>query len=146
MQRKMHYGDAVAGQVGVGVTAAGVWPRFGALIIDSIILAIVGGVVGALLGETPGQGGVGSGVAALLGLVYFSYTLSQWGQTLGGKALGVAVVDADGNRPSVGAALLRTLVSYVSGAVLLLGYLWALWDPRKQTWHDKVAGTVVVKA
>jgi uncharacterized RDD family membrane protein YckC len=56
------------------------------------------------------------------------------------------VVDADGNRPSVGAALIRTLVAYLSGAVLLLGYLWALWDPRKQTWHDKVAGTFAVKA
>ncbi len=141
----MQYSDALAGQVGTGVTAAGVWPRLGALIIDSIILAVVGGVVGALVGETPGQGGVGSAVAAVLGLVYFSYTLSQWGQTLGGKAMGVAVVDADGDRPGVGAAVLRTLVSYVSGAVLLLGYLWALWDPRKQTWHDKVARTVVVK-
>jgi len=128
------------------MTAAGFWPRFVALIIDGLVLGVVGGLIGAIFGERPGQGGVGSGVAALLGLVYFGYTLSQWGQTLGGKAMGVAVVDASGNRPSVGAAVIRTLVSYVSGAVLLLGYLWALWDPRKQTWHDKVAGTFAIKA
>jgi uncharacterized RDD family membrane protein YckC len=29
--------------------------------------------------------------------------------------------------------------------VLGLGYLWAFWDPKKQTWHDMAAGTVVVK-
>lgn len=142
----MQYSDAMAGQVGAGVTAAGVWPRFVALIIDGIVLGVVGGLVGAIFGETPGQGGVGAGVAALVGLVYFSYTLSRWGQTLGGKAMGVTVVDASGNRPGVGTALIRTLVAYVSGAVFSLGYLWALWDPRKQTWHDKVAGTFAVKA
>ena len=32
----------------------------------------------------------------------------------------------------------------VSGFVCLLGYLWMLWDRERQTWHDKVANTVVV--
>jgi uncharacterized RDD family membrane protein YckC len=36
-------------------------------------------------------------------------------------------------------------MSYVSQLALLLGYLWMLWDPNKQTWHDKVAQSVVVK-
>jgi uncharacterized RDD family membrane protein YckC len=35
-------------------------------------------------------------------------------------------------------------VSIVSAIVFLLGYLWMLWDPEKQTWHDKAAGSVVV--
>ena len=40
----------------------------------------------------------------------------------------------------------RAAMKLVSGAVLGLGYLWMLWDAEKQTWHDKVAKTYVVKA
>jgi uncharacterized RDD family membrane protein YckC len=36
-------------------------------------------------------------------------------------------------------------MSIVSGAVIFIGYLWAFWDKNKQTWHDKVANTYVVK-
>jgi uncharacterized RDD family membrane protein YckC len=39
----------------------------------------------------------------------------------------------------------RWIVAYISGATIFLGYLWMLWDPRKQTWHDKAAGSFVVK-
>jgi uncharacterized RDD family membrane protein YckC len=36
-------------------------------------------------------------------------------------------------------------VAIFSGLVLLLGYLWAIWDANKQTWHDKAAGSFVVR-
>jgi uncharacterized RDD family membrane protein YckC len=140
----MQYGEAAA--TGVGVTYAGFWPRFVALLIDGIILGIIGGVISAIFGESPGEAGAGTGVGLIINIVYFTVTLSQWGQTLGGKALGIKVVDANGQMPSVGAAVIRSLMAYVSAAVILIGYLWMLWDPRKQTWHDKVAGTFVVKA
>ena len=39
---------------------------------------------------------------------------------------------------------IRYIGRYVSAIVLLLGYLWMLWDREKQTWHDKFAGSVVV--
>ena len=52
-----------------------------------------------------------------------------------------------GGQPlSVGTAFVRSLMKLISGAVLLIGYLWMLWDPEKQTWHDKVAGTYVVNS
>ena len=38
------------------------------------------------------------------------------------------------------------VMSIVSGAVILIGYLWAFWDKNKQTWHDKVVTSVVVRA
>jgi uncharacterized RDD family membrane protein YckC len=41
-------------------------------------------------------------------------------------------------------AFLRWLVSILSAIVAFLGYLWMIWDPQKQTWHDKAAGSVVV--
>jgi len=43
-----------------------------------------------------------------------------------------------------GRAFVRWLVSLVSGFVILIGYLWMLWDSEKQTWHDKAANSVVV--
>lgn len=60
--------------------------------------------------------------------------------------MGIRVVSRGGQPVSVGMAFVRALMKIVSEVVLLLGYLWMLWDPNKQTWHDKVAGTYVVKS
>ncbi|RYY81863.1 MAG: RDD family protein, partial [Comamonadaceae bacterium] len=38
------------------------------------------------------------------------------------------------------------LAYFVSAIPLCIGFLWVAWDPRKQGWHDKLAGTVVVRA
>jgi uncharacterized RDD family membrane protein YckC len=37
------------------------------------------------------------------------------------------------------------LAAVLSVMVLFLGFLWMIWDSNKQTWHDKIAGTVVVR-
>ncbi len=67
------------------------------------------------------------------------------GQTLGKRALGVRVVDFDsaGSVPmsrAMGRSLARTFVS----GLLMLGFLWMLWDSQEQTWHDKLTRTTVV--
>lgn len=95
-------------------------------------------------------------VAALLGLLAVAGMLlyvaklegGPSGQTLGKQALGIRTVDAITGGPiGAGRAIGRYLFkSFISGNVCLLGYLWALWDGRKQTWHDKVVTSVVVKA
>ncbi len=93
--------------------------------------------------------------AALLGLLgligailYYALLIGGTGQTLGNKATGIRVIDATTGQPiGAGRALGRQLfASFISSNVCLLGYLWALWDGRKQTWHDKVVSSVVVKA
>jgi uncharacterized RDD family membrane protein YckC len=60
----------------------------------------------------------------------------------------VKVLDKATNQPiGFGRALGRTLFAQIiSSAICYLGYLWMLWDKDKQTWHDKIVGTVVVKA
>ena len=78
------------------------------------------------------------------------YAQAHWTGTRGGTPLrvrlGVLVVDRnDGSFIGARRAVIRVLMSYVSQFVLLLGYLWMLWDGNKQTWHDKVAGSVVVR-
>jgi uncharacterized RDD family membrane protein YckC len=130
----------------VAMDLAGVGSRFVALLIDGVILSVIGGVIGALFGDRPGEIGAGTGISVIIQAAYMIALLSQWGTTLGGRVMGLKVVDSGGNMPSVGTAAIRWLMSIVSSAVILLGYIWAFWDGNKQTWHDKVAGTFVVKA
>jgi uncharacterized RDD family membrane protein YckC len=130
----------------VAMDLAGVGSRFVALLIDGVILSVIGGVIGALFGDRPGEIGTGTGISVIIQAAYMIILLSQWGTTLGGRVMGLKVVDSGGNMPSLGTAAIRWLMSIVSSAVILLGYIWAFWDGNKQTWHDKVAGTFVVKA
>ncbi|MFM8626605.1 MAG: RDD family protein [Actinomycetota bacterium] len=60
--------------------------------------------------------------------------------------LGVWIVDATTLQP-IGAnrVLVRALVRIASELVLYLGYLWMIWDPKRQTWHVKAARSIMVK-
>ena len=114
--------------------------RLGAIIVDGIIIGVVFLVVyfiNRVLGEI---------VAILLGLAYYTYFEgSGSGQTPGKKLLGIRVIDfGAGGSIGYGRAFVRQLARILSGALCYLGYLWMLWDKEKQTWHDKIATTVVV--
>jgi uncharacterized RDD family membrane protein YckC len=89
------------------------------------------------------------GIAAFLAVAYFYFirTVARAGQTLGMKAANIRIVDAQTGGPiGTGRAIGRYLVrSFISGLVCYLGFLWMLWDDRSQTWHDKVANSVVVR-
>jgi uncharacterized RDD family membrane protein YckC len=59
--------------------------------------------------------------------------------------MNIRVIDFEtGGSIGFSKALIRNIVRIASGVVCLLGYLWMLWDKEKQTWHDKVAASVVV--
>ncbi len=66
------------------------------------------------------------------------------GQTLGKMVFGLRVIKKNGRRISVLDALLRNVLGYMVSQIFLLGYIWAFTDRENQTWHDKMAGTVVV--
>jgi len=122
-------------------TYAGFWRRAGALLLDELVI----GVVGSLLARLSDSSTIGL-VNLVLSVAYFSIFEGSRGQTLGGMVANVRVVDADtGALIGIPRAIWRNLVRIVSGFVLALGYLWMLWDPRKQTWHDKAANSVVVR-
>lgn len=90
-----------------------------------------------------------AGLGALVWLyVYYFRREGRTGFTWGRKTMGIKVIDANTAGPIGGGRSFGRYVfaSFISANVFLLGYLWALWDPRKQTWHDKVATSVVVKA
>jgi uncharacterized RDD family membrane protein YckC len=122
---------------------AGFWRRFVAALLDGIILGVVGGILGAILGADDRN--AANGIGALLGVFYYTYFEGSSGQTLGKRALGIRVIDLGGGGSiGYGRAFIRYIGRFVSGIVLLLGYLWMLWDKEKQTWHDKFANSVVV--
>jgi uncharacterized RDD family membrane protein YckC len=119
---------------------AGFWRRFAASLIDGILLGIVSTILQAILGQDAGYG-----LGTLITIAYFVYFHGTTGQTPGDAALSIRVVGKDDGVPiGYGRAFIRWLVSLVSGIVILIGYLWMLWDSEKQTWHDKAANSVVV--
>jgi uncharacterized RDD family membrane protein YckC len=121
--------------------AAGFGRRLVSAIVDGVLLGVVGVILRAIFG-----GAVEAALSLVLSLAYFTYFHGKTGQTPGNAALGIRVVDIDsGSGPiGYGRAALRWLVSIVSAIVLLVGFLWMLWDPRKQTWHDKAARSLPV--
>src|SRR3954466_6516374 len=120
---------------------AGFWRRFAAAFIDGILLSIVSGILQAILDNA------GAGLGLLITIGYYTYFHGSTGQTPGDAALSIRIVDKDtGQSIGYGRAFIRWLVSVVSAIVVFLGYLWMLWDPEKQCWHDKAANDVVVPA
>jgi uncharacterized RDD family membrane protein YckC len=69
------------------------------------------------------------------------------GQTPGRQVAKIRITNLQGGPISTGQAWGRSLFkSFISGSIFYLGYLWMLWDPMKQAWHDKVANTLVLRA
>ena len=125
---------------------AGFWIRFLAIFIDGIILGIVSAAIGAVLNlNLNGR----SGMNVLLGLIYYVVFWSKsspWpGQTIGSKLLNIRVVKTDGSDLEITQSLIRYVGFFISAICLLIGLIWAAFDPNKQGWHDKIAGTYVIK-
>lgn len=85
-------------------------------------------------------------ISLLFGVFYFVYFWSKNnGQTPGKKMMAIKVVKSDGSDLTVGNAIIRYVGYFISSMVLCLGFFWIMFDKKKQGWHDKIAGTVVVK-
>jgi len=112
---------------------AGFWERMGAGFLDLVLV----GVVGAMVGGPP--------LAFLVWLAYFAGMWTWKGTTVGGIVLGLKVVRMDGKPVTLAVGLVRALGGAFSIMVIFLGILWIAWDREKQGWHDKLAGTVVLK-
>jgi len=126
----------------LGGSPAGFWRRLGSALIDGIILGVVSSII-----QYATNRGLGTLFGFIIAGIYFGYFHGTTGRTPGNAALGITVVsvrDGIGQPIGYGRAIARWLMSYVSAIAILIGYLWMLWDPQKQTWHDKVAGSVPV--
>src|SRR5690606_49372 len=76
---------------------------------------------------------------------FFAYFWVRTGQTLGMQVWGVRVQNADGTSISIWQALLRFMVAIASWLCLGLGFLWALGNRQRKTWHDIYSESVLVR-
>jgi uncharacterized RDD family membrane protein YckC len=128
----------------------GFWARVGASLIDWILMVIVLVPVVMILGIGYDWDDIYSpknifvnGVLPAVAVILFWV----WRQATPGKmAIGAKIVDAKtGGKPSTGQFIGRYLCYYLSSLLLGLGFIWVAFDSRKQGWHDKLAGTLVVR-
>ena len=132
----------------------GFWPRVGASLIDTVLVAVICWPIltyiygwqywssDALI-HGPLDFIVSWVLPAIAIVLFWVYRQA----TPGKMAIGARIVDAQTGAPaSTRQLVLRYLGYYVSTIPLLLGLIWVAFDPRKQGWHDKIAGTVVVRA
>lgn len=132
---------------------AGFWIRVGAALIDTIlVMAIIAPILTMIYGQEYWLGDqfyfgiwdflfnyIFPAVAVVLFWIYKS-------ATPGKMALRLTMVDSrTGHQPSTGQLIGRYLAYYVSAIPLLLGIIWVGFDKKKQGWHDKLAGTVVIR-
>ncbi|MFD9125323.1 RDD family protein [Kitasatospora sp. NPDC059571] len=111
-------------------------------------------VTGQYVPGTVSSSGSGAGAVFLLlgGVLYlgalllFTYLQGVKGQSLGQRAVNIRLVrEADGQPIGWGMAFVRQICHFVDG-ICCVGYLWPLWDAKKQTFADKIMNTVVVKS
>jgi uncharacterized RDD family membrane protein YckC len=131
----------------------GFWPRVGAALIDTLLLLFI---TVPLLTLAYGRqywsatdwvhGPVDFLINWLLPAVAVVLFWVYRQATPGKMAVGARIVDArTGAKPGTGQLVGRYLAYYVSIIPLMLGIVWVAFDPRKQGWHDKLAGTLVVR-
>jgi len=106
---------------------ASFWPRFGAAIIDGIFAAIVPYAVGWFINI---------------------YLIGRYGYSIGKKVVGLRITKENGKYPIglVDALIRETIGKFASAITLGIGFLWIVFDDRRQGFHDKIARTLVVYA
>lgn len=135
------------------VEYGGFWIRTGAALIDSILVVIITApIVTVVYGidywtsEERFQGIIGFLLSYIFPIVA---VLGFWiykSATPGKMVTNLTIVDAEtGYKPSTGQFIGRYFAYYVSIIPFLLGIIWVGIDKRKQGWHDKLAGTVVIR-
>lgn len=130
---------------------AGWWSRLAAVLIDGIIISVPYGV---LIGIGAGIGGSGGSVLAMLGALvgiglglFKLYKEGTTGQWIGKKAVNIRLLrEADGQPLGFGMAFVRNIAHFLDSLACYLGWLWPIWDAKKQTFADKICSSVVVKS
>ncbi|HEU5081218.1 MAG TPA: RDD family protein [Opitutaceae bacterium] len=112
---------------------AGFWLRVAAAGLDIVLVAVI--CVMLHLGE-------------FFLPVYAAYCLVMWAlksTTIGGIVCGLRLVRLDGRKIDWTIALVRVLGAFLSAAVVFLGFIWVSFDEDAQSWHDRIAGTTIVR-
>ncbi len=112
---------------------AGFWLRAGAVLLDAILVGVVSNMLG---------------MEDYFAMSFAIYCVVMWklrGTTVGGVVCNLKVVRLDDRPLDWSVAVVRGLGGFLSLAAIGLGFFWIAFDPERQAWHDKIAGTVVVR-
>ncbi|MFE0462755.1 RDD family protein [Kitasatospora sp. NPDC058965] len=113
--------------------------RVGASLIDGIIVGVPAFIIGQVAGAAL------QNVINLLGLIVWGYLEGTTGQTVGKKVLGLRTAKLeDGSLLGAGMGIARKLLHILDTLSCFVGYLWPLWDEKRQTFADKIVKSVVV--
>jgi len=142
------------------VKKGGFWIRYAASIIDTIILNIIGIIllrVGSVAFDLASSGLQNLETEEMItimipyflfmlivNIAYFTFFHGSTGQTLGKMVCKLKVVRLNGGPVGYGKAFVRW-IGYLLSSIFYLGFLWVAWDKQKQGWHDKIAGTYVIR-
>jgi uncharacterized RDD family membrane protein YckC len=138
---------------------------FAVVVVLYIVIGIIGGVASGIAGSVSEDLGglVGSTfcctfiilpMISMLGVGLYNkvYLITKRGSSIGQNFMKLKVVDGGGNLLQTGTAVLRLLVQmglglipFIGWVLVLLDLLFPLWDPQRQTLHDKAVGSYVVK-
>lgn len=139
--------ETPAAALPVGLELARLWRRAIAWSIDFVLKSVVFQVVMLTAGVTEVSYPLPVAILIAGQLLSRGY---DWiffvrGRSPGGWAMGIRIVRIeDGGEPGVRRAFARTIGALLSELALGIGFAWALRNPRRQTWHDSMARTVVV--
>jgi uncharacterized RDD family membrane protein YckC len=132
---------SVSPQITAAMPRAGFWVRMGALFLDIILV----GFATSLL-HPFGDGHMWGDFHIVVLAIYGAVMWKLRGTTVGGIVFDLHVVRVDGRPVDWETAIVRALGCFLSLCVVFLGFIWIAFDANHQAWHDKIAGTVVVRA
>ncbi|MGW2957230.1 RDD family protein [Streptomyces sp. NPDC001220] len=119
--------------------------RFLGTLVDGLVFLVP--YILVIVGKnTPALALIGG--LALIGLAIWQLIMEgRTGQTVGKKALGIRLVkEATGQPIGVGMAFVRRIAHFLDSLACYLGWLWPAWDAKRQTFADKVCGTIVIRS
>ena len=133
----------------VKIKYAGFWIRWGASFLDGLVLFGAGFVIGIFVGLIGAVLKIVLLLSQIIGILiswaYFIYMTHKYQATLGKKVLGIKVYSNKLEKSTLGKIILReTIGKFVSGIILLIGYIMAGFTDKKQALHDMMADTVVI--
>ena len=117
---------------------AGFWHRLAAAALDGLLVGMLCGLLSSIWDN----------FGSAYPLWFAVYHVAMWatkGTTIGGIVCSLKVVRLDDRPLDWGVATVRALGGFLSLAVAGLGFIWVAFDDDKQSWHDKIAGTTIVR-
>lgn len=144
------YGQPAYGQPSYGQPAYAHWgKRVGGYLVDAAVLipAYILVAIGTGIGDAAGALIMLVGWVGVLALAIWNMIIKQGatGQSIGKGVLGIKLISEETSQPiGAGMTFVRMLVHIVDSLACYIGWLWPLWDAKRQTFADKILKTVVI--